>query len=155
MVGAGAGVWAQDGFRGKDEGLVVHGGKPLAAGTRLHKRTGRNLNEVLFRRVGVFDCPKTFIKGPVCVRRECEAVGRVVISGEAEWFDMGGLDHDGSRGGGEGATCESAGEGVAREDFVAESCGTAGLPGGLSFLRIGISVLKDVDCGETKCLGQR
>ena len=81
MVGAGAGVWAQDGFRGKDEGLVVHGGKPLAAGTRLHKRTGRNLNEVLFRRVGVFDCPKTFIKGPVCVRRECEAVGRVIISG--------------------------------------------------------------------------
>ena len=113
---------------------MVHGGKPLAAGARLHKRTGRNLNEVLFRRVGVFDCPKTFIKGPVCVRRECEAVGRMVISGEAEWFDMGGLDHDGSRGGGEGATCESAGEGVAREDFVAKSCGTAGLPGYLSFL---------------------
>ena len=95
--------------------------------------------------MGVFDCPKAFIKGPVCVRRECEAVGRVVISSEAEWFDMSGLDHDGSRGGGERATRESAGEGVARKDFVAESCRTAGLPGGLSFLRIGIPVLKDVD----------
>ena len=60
---------------------MVHGGKPLATGTRLHKRTGRNLNEVLFRRVGVFDCPKAFIKGPVCVRGECETVSRVVILG--------------------------------------------------------------------------
>ena len=134
MVGASGRVRTQAGFRGKDEGLVVHGGKPLTAGTGLHKRACGNLNEVLFRRVGVFDCPKAFIKGPVCVRRECEAVGRVVISGEAEWFDMGGLDHDGSRGGSEGATRESAGEGVAREDFVAKSCGTAGLPCYLSFL---------------------
>lgn len=133
----------------------MHGGKPLAAGAGLHKRACGNLNKVLFRRLGVFDCPKTFIKGPVCVRRECEAVGWVVISGEAEWFDMGGLDHDGSRGGGEGATRESAGEGVAREDFVAKSCGTAGLPSYLSFLRIGISVLKDVDRGEAKRFGQR
>jgi hypothetical protein len=70
----------------------------------------------------------------VCVWGECEAVGGVVISGEAEWFDMGGLDHDGSRGGGERPTRESAGEGVAREDFVAESRRTAGLSGGLSFL---------------------
>jgi hypothetical protein len=70
----------------------------------------------------------------VCVRREREAVGRMVISGESEWFDMGGLDHDGSRGGGEGAARKSAGEGVARKDFVAKSCGTAGLPGDLSFL---------------------
>jgi hypothetical protein len=68
---------------------------------------------------------------------------------------MGGFDHDGSRGGGEGATRESAGEGVAREDFVAKSCGTAGLAGYLSFLRIGISVLKDVYCGEAQRLGQR
>ena len=113
---------------------MVHDGKPLAPGAGLHKRACGNLNEVLFGGVGVFDCPKAFIKGPVCVRRECEAVGRVVISGEAEWFDMGGLDHDGSRGGGEGATRESAGEGVAREDFVAESRRTAGLPGSLSFL---------------------
>jgi len=112
----------------------VHCGKPLAAGARLHKRACRNLNEVLFCMVGVFDCPKAFIKGPVCVRRECEAVGRMVISGKSEWFDMGGLDHDRSRGGGEGATRESAGEGVAREDFVAKSCGTASLPSGLSFL---------------------
>jgi hypothetical protein len=29
------------------------------------------------------------------------------------------------------------------------------LPGGLSFLRIGISVLKDVYCGEAKRFGQR
>ena len=113
---------------------MVHGGKPLATGAGLHKRACGNLNEVLFRRVGVFDCPKAFIEGPVCVWGECEAVGGVVISGEAEWFDMGGLDHDGSRGGGEGATRESAGEGVAREDFVAKSCGTAGLPCYLSFL---------------------
>ena len=113
---------------------MVHGGKPLAAWAGLHKRACGNLNEVLFRRVGVFDCPKAFIEGPVCVWSECEAVGGVVISGEAEWFDMGGLDHDGSRGGGEGATRESAGEGVAREDFVAKSCGTAGLPCYLSFL---------------------
>lgn len=145
MIGAGGGIGAEGGLIGKDERLVVHGGKPLAAGAGLHKRTGRNLNEVLFCRVGVFDCPKAFIEGPVCVWGECEAVGGVVISGEAEWFDMGGLDHDGSRGGGERATRESAGEGVAREDFVAESRRTAGLPGYLSFLRIGIPVLKDVD----------
>lgn len=119
---------------GKDEGFLVHGGKPLAPGAGLHKRTGRNLNEVLFRRVGVFDCPKAFIEGPVGIGCKGEAVGGVVISGEAERFDMGGLDHDGSRGGGEGATRESAGEGVAREDFVAKSCGTAGLPCYLSFL---------------------
>jgi len=68
---------------------------------------------------------------------------------------VGGFDHNRARGGGEGATRESAGERVAREDFVAKSCGTAGLPGGLSFLRIGISVLKDVYCGEAKRLGQR
>ena len=106
----------------------------MPTGARLHKRACGNLNKVLFRRVGVFDCPKTFIKGPVCVRRECEAVGRVVISGEAEWFDMGGLDHDGSRGGGERATRKGTGKRVAREDFVAEPRRTAGLSGGLSFL---------------------
>ena len=71
VVRAGGGVWAEGGLIGKDEGLVVHGGKPLAAGAGLHKRACGNLNEVLFRRVGVFDCPKAFIKGPVCVRREC------------------------------------------------------------------------------------
>ena len=112
---------------------MVHGGKPLAAWAGLHKRACGNLNEVLFRRVGVFDCPKTFIKGPVCVRGECEAVGGVVILGEAEWFDMGGLDHDGSRGGGERPTRESAGEGVAREDFVAETGGASGLTRSLRF----------------------
>lgn len=57
----------------------------------------------------------------------------MVISGEAEWFDMGGLDHDGSRGGGEGATRESAGEGVAREYLIAESGGASGLTCSLCF----------------------
>ena len=98
--------------------------------------------------------PEPLIKGPVCVRRECEAVGRVVISGEAEWFDMGGLDHDGSRGGGERPTRESAGEGVAREDFVAKAGGAAGVAGGLRFFGIGVSVLEDVGRGEAKRLGQ-
>ena len=78
--------------------------------------------------------PEPLIKGPVSVGGKSEAVGRVVISGEAEWFDMAGLDHDGSRGGGEGATRESAGEGVAREDFVAKSRRSAGVASGLSFL---------------------
>ena len=61
---------------------------------------------------------------------------------------MGGLDHDGSRGGSEGSTSERAGKGVAREYLVAETGGASGLTRSLRFFGIGRPMLKNIGWGE-------
>lgn len=89
---------------------------------------------IILGRGGVVDGPEPLIKGPVCVRRQCEAVGGMVILAKPKWLNVSGLNHHGARSGGERPACEGTGKAVAGKNLVPETGRAAGLPGGLSFL---------------------
>ena len=57
---------------------------------------GGDAHKVFFRGSGVRYAPESFVEGPMGVRGEGEAVSRVVILGQTEGFDVGGLNHNGA-----------------------------------------------------------
>ena len=122
-------------FIGKDEWAGVQSRQPLAPGTGFHKGGGGHPDAIILGGGRVADCPKPLIEGPVGIRGQSQAVGGVVILAEPEGLDVGGLNHDGPRGGGEGPAGESASEGIAGKDLVPKTSRAAGLAGGLGLWR--------------------
>jgi len=135
-VHAGDRVGPESCFIGKDQRAGVQSREPLAPGTGFHKGGGGHPYAIIFGGGRVADCPEPFIKSPVGIGGQSQAVGGVVILAEPEGLDVGGLNHDGPRGGREGPTGESAGEGVTGKDLVPKAGRAAGLAGGLGLWRL-------------------
>lgn len=123
-------------FIGKDQRAGVQSREPLSPGAGFHKGGGGHPDAIILGGGRVADCPKPLIEGPVGIRGQSQTVGGVVILAEPEGLDVGGLNHDGPRGGCERSAGESASEGIAGKDLVPKTGRAAGLAGGLGSWRL-------------------